>query len=687
MPDTALVPTRVAPLGGQAHACPRTSDAGPFWITGSATQFYLVFEDRPGNGLTTLRRMHQTLRLLRAVLGPACLFLSLLLSMAPAAAQLPGCNDMLFVDAIAPMAWVNLDVTSAQGTAGVREALRTAQSLHAGSPVRIRLAPGTYADNLGTEIHAQRLLRGPTNPIAIVATDPRPQATVLMHGINLLGVSYLVIDGVTIGPPKVGAWDGRRHADPQPIQAAAGIHVAGAAANGSSSALVNGQLNTSVYGRHEPSHHIVVTRVTVQNLFGRDERDGESSESLSMDGMKFNQVQDLWVLDSTVMQTTRHGIDNVGVHRAAFCRNGVAMIGGGLGIEAKGGSIDVLYDSNVFYRVRRVELGGEDTDATYYFSADGRWDYEALRTVARNNLIVDAREAALEFSGCADCTAIHNTIIYTPQYVAPAAGGTTYGGDAVRVHASRILGAGDGAGSDCQTWDETVQDYVGVDPCWGVGSRSPAPVNRVLATTNATFWGNLVVSHGGHFTVGNDVWPCPLNASAGSALNSVSGNLWWNQGRPLPTHGCTSIAAPMAGSAPLPALAVDGSGWEAMRSSLITAALPPQPTGSAGTHPAAGAFDHLGAPRNASAIGAILSSAPDSDRIFNFARRFYPHWFGQLGTSGNGSGYYYRHDPAQQTYIGTLNQRLYVLGPPFGAQPVDLGLVSTWMATVRAAGY
>ena len=116
------------------------------------------------------------------------------------------------------------------------------------------------------------------------------------------------------------------------------------------------------------------------------------------------------------------------------------------------------YDSNTFYRVRRVELGGEETDATYYFSLDGRWDYEALRTVARHNLIVDAREAALEFSGCQDCIAIGNSIVFTAAYRPPVDGGNAYGGDAIRVHDSRILGSADGAGSDCQTWDAQLQD-------------------------------------------------------------------------------------------------------------------------------------------------------------------------------------------------------------------------------------
>jgi hypothetical protein len=157
------------------------------------------------------------------------------------AARAAGCLDAPFVDGIAESAWVNIDLVPAQGTSGIRDALRRAQAQHPTQPVRIRLAPGTYADSLGNEIFAQALWRTAQAPIWLLATDGRPDATVLGHGLNLLGVSYLAIDGVTIGPARVGAWDGRRHADPQPLQAAAGVHVAGVALDARRSAVVGGR--------------------------------------------------------------------------------------------------------------------------------------------------------------------------------------------------------------------------------------------------------------------------------------------------------------------------------------------------------------------------------------------------------------------------------------------------------------
>ena len=606
------------------------------------------------------------------------------------------CTEPLFVDTLPASAWVDIDVTPAQGTAGLRDALRQAHSQYPTRAVRIRLAPGTYADNLGSEVYAQRLLRGAGNPIWIQAQDPRPNATVLGQGINLLGVSYFAIDGVTIGPESVGAWNGTAHADPQPLQAQAGVHVAGAALNGRSNANNGGTLDLNVYGRFEPSHHILVRRVTVQNLFNRDERDAETSESQGMDGMKFNQVTDLWVLDSSVRQTTRHGIDNVGVHRAAFCRNLVAQNGGGLGIEAKGGSVDVLYESNTFYRVRRVELGGEDTDATYYFSADGRWDYEALRTVARNNLIVDAREAALEFSGCQDCTAVGNSIVFSAAYQPPGEASNPTGGDALRIHDSRVLDAADGAGSECQTWDEALQDYISVDPCWGVGARAPAPVNRVLRNANLTLVNNLFSAEGGLFGRGGGaVVPCPLNQTGGSPTLSLNANYWWNGGAALPVDACSALpegpASRVPGAAaPIIGGALDASSTPRLAASLLDALTPRVGSpllGLAIAQASQAPYDRLGALRG-NAVGALVNPDARADRVFSFAERFYPQFFPGHVPSFVLSGYYVRHYPAAQNYIGAAGGRLYLLGPSLtGGQVQDYGALDDWMATVRAAGH
>lgn len=612
------------------------------------------------------------------------------------------CHDTAFVDSIADSAWVSIDLVPAQGTRAIRDALRRAQAEHPNQPVRIRLAPGHYADTLGSEIFAQALWRSAAAPIWLVASDGRPNATVLGHGINLLAVSYLAIDGVTIGPETVGAWNGQRHAAPGPLQAQAGIHVAGAAIDGRRAGATGSMLDLTVYGRHQPSHHILVRRVTVQNLFGDDERDAETAEGHHMDGMKFNQVQDLWVLDSRVNQTSRHGIDNVGVHRAAFCRNLVARNGGGLGIEAKGGSVDVLVDSNTFYRVRRVELGGEETDAVYYFSLDGRWDYEALRTVVRNNLIIDARESALEFSGCQDCAAVGNTIFFSAGYTPPGRPDWPTGGDAVRVHDSRILGSSDGAGNDCQTWDPAQQDYLTVDPCWQLGSRAPAPVNRVLRSDRLLVANNVFMSDKPLFGQGGGaVVPCPLSVTGGNASITWNGNLWWNGGAALPSEGCTAFSEgaqsslPTAGGAgrPLPGGSIDAGSLSRLARSAIDALLPAATSpvhGRSVAAPGMAGHDRLGAPRSAgsgASVGALVGTGAAADRLFNWAEQAYPELFVGPTVSQTLSGYYLRHYTRSNSYVGSYGGRLYVLGPAFGPELLDLGLLSDWLPLAVDEGY
>ena len=544
----------------------------------------------------------------------------------PGASDVPSCADPLFVDAIAPAAWFNIDVAAAAGAQGIRDAIRSAQADHPNQPVRVRLAPGAYAENLGGEIYAQRVLRTAKAPLWIVATDPAPNHTSLTQGFNFVGVAYIAIEGITVGPATVGAWNGKSHANPQPSETQAAVHIAGAARDAKKSAKkLGGGLDASVYGQYEPSHHIVVRHMTVQNLFGKDDPSGEQPVGQDHDGMKFNQVEDLWVLDNTVTQTSRHGIDNVGVHHAAYCRNVVTRTGAGLGLEAKGGSYQILYERNTFYHVRRVELGGEATDATYYWSADGRYDYEARRVVARDNLIIDARETAIDISGCTECALIDNTISYTAGYKTPLTDdGNANGGDAIRAHHSALLSAADGAGNDCVTWDAAQNDYVTVDPCWGVGSKAPAPVGKALVVSHVTMTNNLFTSASGiwstSFGTSNaspSTIPCPLNliGEVPAGALSMDYDAWWNGGKPLPAEGCSALPEGAHGkkASADPALvggAIDG-GSPGSVVSTAAAALAPKATsplrgaGKAGPADAAG-YDFLGRARPAKwGIGAI----------------------------------------------------------------------------------
>jgi hypothetical protein len=102
------------------------------------------------------------------------------------------------------------------------------------------------------------------------------------------------------------------------------------------------------------------------------------------------------------------------------------------------------------------------------------------------------------------------------------------------------------------------------------------------------------------------------------------------------------------------------------------------------------AHDRLGAPRGqagAARVGAIGGVNAPSDRLFNFGERFYPAFFAGHSVSATGFGYYYRYYPATQTYLGSQNGQLYVLGPAFGPAVVPLGALSDWIGTAAAVGF
>ena len=145
-----------------------------------------------------------------------------------------------FALAIADSAWVNVELTPAGGMQAIRNQLERLRTEERDHPVRLRLAPGTYAtrDPGQGEIYISNLQRPASAPVLLQATDPSPNATRLEQGFNLVGVAYLAFDGLTIGPAQVGAFqmkgpcdvDGNcGHADPKPLVAQAGIHVSGVA--------------------------------------------------------------------------------------------------------------------------------------------------------------------------------------------------------------------------------------------------------------------------------------------------------------------------------------------------------------------------------------------------------------------------------------------------------------------------
>ena len=457
----------------------------------------------------------------------------------------PAGARQLFVDAIAEGAWLNVELGPEGGMRALADELARLATQDRDRPVRVRLKPGDYAPtDIGRgEIYLEDLQRAAGTPVLVQALDPAPNATRLSQGFTLVGVSFLAFDGLTIGPAAVGTWHGSDfcngsncyHDAPKPLAAEAGFHVSGTAIAPESAGLKNGHLDFTVYGRYAPSHDIIIRRATIQNLFADDEESGANAAGGGSDGIKFNQAADVWVIDSRIRQTSRHGIDNVGVHRGCFLGNTIVDTGVGLGIEAKGGSIDVTFDGNTFINVRRVEVGGEKTDATFYWSAEEpgtplHYAYEGRRIVARNNLIVDSREGAIEFSGCHDCAAVNNTVFYRRDFFSEGWGRRARGRlpDQHRRGGLRLR----------QAQRRRDRGVLGVGPYPADLVQLPGEngQSRVFSNARNTLGNNLFLNASGAWGLDLAPYNHP-NPEHSFGFAKVDYNHWWNAMNPLTDPG------------------------------------------------------------------------------------------------------------------------------------------------------
>lgn len=72
--------------------------------------------------------------------------------------------------------------------------------------------------------------------------------------------------------------------------------------------------------------------------------------------------------------------------------------------------------------------------------------------------------------------------------------------------------------------------------------------------------------------------------------------------------------------------------------------------------------------------------ASDADTVLNYAESAYAAWFPGPQANRTGGTFTYRYYPTTGNYLGVSNGRVYVLGPLFGADPIDVGAVATFVA-------
>ena len=154
-----------------------------------------------------------------------------------------------------------------------------------------------------------------------------------------------------------------------------------------------------------PAHHIVIRDVTVSNIGGSD----------NQDGIKLSGVDYFLIEGSEISYcgggTSGSGIDMVGCHHGVI-RTSYLHHASGNGIQAKGGSEDVLIWQNWFFEAgeRSLNLGGSTNPAV--FRPQGA-DYEARNLRVAANVFVSCK-APISFVGCDGALAANNTI-YLPQ--------------------------------------------------------------------------------------------------------------------------------------------------------------------------------------------------------------------------------------------------------------------------------
>jgi len=233
----------------------------------------------------------------------------------------------------------------------------------------------------------------------VVAAGTYPAVTLgRVQGEALKPIAFVARGDVTIDARGGVGWS---MSDPAYV-VIEGFTIQDAAAHG---------LNLDDGGTFEtPAHHLVLRRLTVR-------RAGSGGNH---DCIKLSGVDDFWVLGSDVSGCDRGEIiDMVGCHRGVISGN-VFHDTVASGVQAKGGSADILIHGNRFERIagRAVNAGGS-TGLPYIRPSDAPHEGARIRVVS--NVFLRNGEtggAAVAYVGCDACVFAHNTLIEPRRWVA-----------------------------------------------------------------------------------------------------------------------------------------------------------------------------------------------------------------------------------------------------------------------------
>lgn len=159
----------------------------------------------------------------------------------------------------------------------------------------------------------------------------------------------------------------------------------------------------------KPSHHVTLKRIHVSDL-----------PKGNHDGIKLSGLKDFRVEDCTVERWGGSGIDMVGCHQGVI-EGCVFRDGGDSGVQAKGGSSDIVVSTSRFkdYGQRGVNLGGS-TGADYFrpplasMPKDGKYEARNLRV---EGCTFVGGVAPLAFVGVDGATVRFNTVVDPGKWV------------------------------------------------------------------------------------------------------------------------------------------------------------------------------------------------------------------------------------------------------------------------------
>lgn len=187
------------------------------------------------------------------------------------------------------------------------------------------------------------------------------------------------------------------------------------------------------YANPQAARFVTVLRVEFRNIGG-----GGNQDCLKISGL-----YDSWILDSHFERCGAggSGVDFVGGHRARVFRNRFVDTGA-TGVQAKGGSVDILIAGNRFENggARALNMGGS-TGFEFFRPplSTTQPNAEARRIRAFANLFVGSSQAPLNFVGCVDCVAAHNTVVNPGSWLVRILQETTSSGGFVFEPAGNAL--------------------------------------------------------------------------------------------------------------------------------------------------------------------------------------------------------------------------------------------------------